>query len=226
MPLGAVPPAPSAIRPPWSPSSPTSSLKPSARAERGHDLFERLRDAFRAALDAAAGPADLRALAREMREAVVEAKVAVVEVQDAIARTNRELTVERQRLADAERRGRLAGEIQDQETVSIAERFAAKHRERIGVLEHKLTAQREESALTERELAEMQDQLKSAERNRPAMDGDRSTEQAWREMQSSGGARPGMDLQDELLKSDMDRAAREAAAARQLEELKKKMRKE
>jgi len=161
-----------------------------------------------------------------MREAVVEAKVAVVEVQDAIARTNRELTVERQRLADAERRGRLAGEIQDQETVSIAERFAAKHRERIGVLEHKLTAQREESALTERELAEMQDQLKSAERNRPAMDGDRSTEQAWREMQSSGGARPGMDLQDELLKSDMDRAAREDAAARQLEELKKKMRKE
>jgi hypothetical protein len=35
-----------------------------------------------------------------------------------------------------------------------------------------------------------------------------------------------MDLQDELLKSDMDRAAREAAVARQLEELKKKMRKE
>jgi hypothetical protein len=34
-----------------------------------------------------------------------------------------------------------------------------------------------------------------------------------------------VDLQDELLKSDIDRAAREAAAARQLEELKKKMRK-
>jgi len=35
-----------------------------------------------------------------------------------------------------------------------------------------------------------------------------------------------VDLQDELLKSDMDRASREAAAARQLEELKKKMRKD
>jgi hypothetical protein len=177
-------------------------------------------------LDAAAGPADLRALARQMREAVVDAKVAVAEVHEAVARTDREIGLERQHLADAERRGRLAGEIQDQETVLVAERFTAKHRERIGVLEHKLAAQREELALAERELAEMQEQLKSAERNRPTMEGDRNTEQAWRDMQSAGGARPGMDLQDELLKSDMDRAAREAAAARQLEELKKKMRKE
>lgn len=188
-------------------------------------MFERLRDAFRAALDAASTP-DLRSLARQMREAVVEAKVAVQEIHDAIARTERELTVERQRLADAERRGRLAGEIQDQETVSVADRFAAKHRERLGVLERKLATQREELALGERELDEMQTQLRSAARDRPAMEGDRSTEQAWREMQGAGGARPGMDLQDELLKSDMDRAAREAAAARQLEELKKKMRKE
>src|SRR3954471_3791220 len=194
--------------------------------EKGEALFERLRDAFRAALDAAAGPADLRALARQMREAVVDAKVGVAEIQEAVGRTDREVGAERQRLADAERRGRLAGEIQDQETVAIAERFTAKHRERIAVLERKLAAQREELALAEHELAEMQSQLKTAERDRPAMAGDDSTERAWRDMQSAGGARPGMDLQDELLKSDMDRAAREAAAARQLEELKKKMRKE
>jgi hypothetical protein len=201
--------------------------------EKGEALFERLRDAFRAALDAAAGPegggggaGDLRALGRQMREAVVDAKVAVAEIQEAITRTNRELALERQRLADAERRGRLAGEIQDQETVTVAERFTAKHRERIAVLERKLAAQREELALAERELEEMQTQLKSAERDRPAMQGERSAEQAWRDVQGAGGARPGMDLQDELLKSDMDRAAREAAAARQLEELKKKMRKD
>ncbi len=148
-----------------------------------------------------------------MREAVVDAKVAVAEVQEAIARTEREVRAERQRLADAERRGRLAGEIQDQETVAVADRFATKHRERLGVLEHKLAAQREELALAQRELDEMQSQLKSAERDRPAMEARRSAE-------------PGLDLQDELLQSDMDRAAREAAAARQLEELKKKMRKE
>jgi hypothetical protein len=161
-----------------------------------------------------------------MREAVVDAKVAVREIQDAIARTEQEIAAERQRLADAERRGRLAAEIQDQETVTVADRFAAKHRERLGVLERKLAAQREELALAQRELDEMQAQLKSAERDRPAMEGQSSSEQAWRDIQGAGGERPGVDLPDELLKSDLDRAAREAAAARQLEELKKKLRKD
>jgi len=155
-----------------------------------------------------------------MREAVVDAKVAVAEIQEAIARTEREVGLERQRLADAERRGRLAGEIQDQETVVVAERFAAKHRERLGVLERKLATQREELALAQRELDEMQTQLKRAARDRPAMEAQRSAQEA------AAGTEPGLDLQDELLKSDMDRAAREATAARQLEELKKKMRKE
>ena len=161
-----------------------------------------------------------------MREAVVEAKVAVQEMREALRRTEGELTLERQRLADAERRGRLATEIQDQETVAVAERFAAKHRERVAVLEHKLAAQREELGLADRDLVEMQGQLRSAEKDRPAMEAERSTERAWRDVQSAGGARPGMDLQDELLKAEMDRAAREAAAQQQLEALKKKMRKD
>jgi hypothetical protein len=155
-----------------------------------------------------------------MREAVVDAKVAVAEIQEAIARTERELALERQRLADAERRGRLAGEIQDRETVTVAERFAAKHRERAGVLERKLAAEREELALAQRELDDMQGQLKAAATAQP------STEKAWRDIEEAGGTREGTDLRDELLKSDMDRAAREAAATRQLEELKKKMRKD
>ncbi|HEV8265861.1 MAG TPA: hypothetical protein VGQ06_13010 [Gemmatimonadales bacterium] len=189
-------------------------------------MFERLRDAFRAALAAATPPGDLRDLARQMRDAVVEAKVAVQEMRTALGRTEAELSVERQRLADAERRGRLASEIQDQETVAVAERFAVKHRERVGVIERKLAAQREELALAERDLAEMQAQLKIAERDRPTMEAERSTERAWRDVQAAGGVRPGVDLQDELLKSEMDRAAREAAAQKQLEELKKKMRKD
>jgi hypothetical protein len=169
-----------------------------------------LRDAFRAAVDAASTP-DLRSLARQMREAVVDAKVAVAEIQEAVGRTEHELTLERQRLSDAERRGRLAGEIQDAETVEVAGRFTAKHRERLGVLERKLANQREELALAQRELDDMQAQLKTADR---------------RSAQEAGDPVASTDLQDELLKSDMDRAAREAAAARQLEELKKKMRKE
>src|SRR6267142_5007648 len=111
-----------------------------------------------------------------MREAVVDAKVAVVEIQEAVARTERELTLERQRLADAERRGRLAGEIQDAETVSVAGRFAAKHRERLGVLERKLTAVQAELALAQRDLEEMHAQLKTAEQGRPLNQAERSAE--------------------------------------------------
>jgi len=204
-----------------------SSPRPFARAERGGALFERLRDAFRAALDAATPPGDLRDLARQMRDAVVEAKVAVQEMREALTRTEGELKLERQRLGDAERRGRLASEIQDQETVTVAERFAVKHRERVAVLERKLAAQQEEVALADRELGEMQGQLKSATQGRGATEGDRSTDRAWREVQAAGGNRPGVDdLQGDLLKADIDRATREATADQQLEALKKKMRKD
>jgi len=189
-------------------------------------VFERLRDALRAALDAATPPGDLRDLARQMREAVVEAKLAVGETREAVARTDRDLTQERQRLADAERRGRLASEIQDQETVDVARRFAAKHRERTDVLEKKLAALKDELALYERELGDMQGQLVRAERDRPLTEAERSAERAWRDLQAAGGARPGTDLEGELLKSQLDRAAREAAADRQLRELKKKMKKD
>ncbi len=189
-------------------------------------MFERLRDALRAALDAATPPGDLRDLARQMREAVVEAKLAVGETREAVARTDRDLTQERQRLADAERRGRLASEIQDQETVDVARRFAAKHRERTDVLEKKLAALKDELALYERELGDMQGQLVRAERDRPLTEAERSAERAWRELQAAGGARPGTDPEGELLKSQLDRAAREAAADRQLRELKKKMKKD
>ena len=184
-------------------------------------MFERLRDALRAALDAATPPGDLRDLTRLMGEAVVDAKVAVDELRHALVRTEAELGAERQRLADAERRGRLATEIQDGETAEIAARFAAKHRER-----HKLAAQREELALAERELAEMQAQLRAADPGRAATSAGRSAEQAWRDLQAAGGERPGVDLRDELLKSEMDRAAREATAEQQLREMKKKLRKD
>jgi hypothetical protein len=189
-------------------------------------MFERLRDAVRAALDAATPPADLRDLARQMREAVIEAKVAVRDMRDALTRTQAELARERQQLVDAERRGRLAGEIQDQETVAVAERFAAKYREHVAVLERKLAAQQDEITLAERDLGEMQTQVKAADRDRPAPGGTASTEQAWRDLQAAGGERPGVDLKDELLRSEMDRAAREAAAEQQLKEIKKKLRKE
>lgn len=161
-----------------------------------------------------------------MREAVVEAKVAVRALQDGVGQTEQELALHRRELADAERRGRLAAEIQDQETVEVAQRFATKHRERVEVLERKVAAQRDELALAERELAEMEAQLRSAAQGQGAAAAERSTEQAWRDLQAAGGTRPGVDPRDEQLRFDIDRAAREAEADRKLSEIKKKMGKE
>jgi predicted phage tail protein len=189
-------------------------------------LFERLREALRAALDAATPPGDLRALVGQMREAVVEAKLSVADTRAAIERTTHDLAAERQRLADAERRGRLAGEIHDQETVDVATHFAARHRERVAVVEKKLAALQAELALYERELAEMHTQLAQAERDRPQTAAERSVEKAWRDLQAGGAVRPDTDARDDALRSQLDRAARDAAADRQLKELKRKMKRD
>jgi len=190
-------------------------------------MFDRLRDALRAALDAAS-PGDLRELARRMREAVIEAGAAVQEMREGLVRAERELVAERQRLSDAERRGRLAAEIQDGETVSVAQRFAAKHRERVGVLERKVAAQRDELALAERDRAEMRADLGRAEREQPATEAERSAARAWRELREAGAsdAQRETDLQGDLLRADLDATARDAVAERQLREIKKRVKKE
>ncbi len=105
----------------------------------------------------------------------------------------------------------------------MAERFAAKHRERVDVLERKLDAQQSELVLAEREFDEMKAKLLEVERQRPATDAARSVESAWRDLEAAGGARPETDLEDQLLRSQLDRSAREARAEEQLRELKKKM---
>lgn len=187
-------------------------------------MFERLRAAIDAALQAATPAQSLRDLAGQMRQAVVELRVAVSRMKDDLAATERLLEAERRSREDALRRGKLAAGIGDKETTEVAERFSAKHGERVGVLEQKLAAQKAELALTERELEEMTERLKAAERDRPAS-GTRSgrNDAAWRNVESAGGVRPETDLADELLKNSMDRKAREAAAEDQLRELKKKM---
>lgn len=185
-------------------------------------MFERLRDAINAALDAAS-PGDPRAAVPMMREAVIQARAAIEAMRQGLQQTEQRLGHERAQLADAERRGRLASGIQDRETVEVAERFAAKHRERVEILERKLDAQRGELVLAEREYAEMKAQLVEAERQRPAADAARSVESAWRDLEAAGGTRPETDVKDELLRSQMDRSAREARAEEQLQELKRKM---
>lgn len=158
-----------------------------------------------------------------MRDALIAARAAVGRMHEELRALEAELELERKHLADAERRGRLAAGIGDQETVLVAERFAAKHAERVGVLERKLQVQRDEVSLAEREVSDMTEQLKAAERDRVAHQatGRAQATQAELDAAMSGGRAP--DPEDERLKLRMDRAAREAAAEEQLQALKRKM---
>jgi hypothetical protein len=160
---------------------------------------------------------DRRARAVLLREALLEAKVGVSTMQTALVATERELASERRQLADAERRGRLAAEVPDAETVALAERFAGRHRERVAILERKLVVQRDELVLAEREVADMLSEYRAA---RPGVPFE-SVEAAWRDLEAAGGERPGTGLKDEP-GAEADRKLKEAVEA-QLAFLKKKL---
>jgi len=160
--------------------------------------------------------ADPRARAAALREALLEAKVGVATMQAALAATERELAAERRQLSDAERRGRLAAELPDAETMALAERYTVRHRERVAVLERKLGVQRDELVLVEREVAEMFTEYRA----RPGGAAG-SVEAAWRDIQAAGGDRPGTGL-DEDPDPDLERKLRDKAVEAQLAFLKEK----
>jgi hypothetical protein len=150
---------------------------------------------------------------------LVEAKIGLDRMRDGVSATDRELVSERKQLEDAERRGRLAAQVPDPETVSVAERFAARHRERVVVLTRKLEVQRDELTLAERELEEMAAQYRAS--NRP--EAEESLRGAWREVEAAGGVRPDTDLESELLRAQTERRLMEEAVEAQLAHLKKKL---
>jgi hypothetical protein len=167
-------------------------------------------DELRARLDRLlTGAPDRRAQAAGLHDALVELKVAAGQNRDALATAERELTAERRHLEDAERRGRLAGDIGDAETGRIAGEFAAKHRERVELLERKVAVIRDELAYVEREYESLAAQLKSV-----------------RQGAGSVGPSPVLDESErelEALRHKAEREAKDLAVQQQLELLKKKL---
>jgi hypothetical protein len=159
---------------------------------------------------------DPQAYAARLREALLEAKVGVGTMREALAGSERELVSERRQLEDAERRGRLAAAVPDPETVTIAERYAVRHRERVAVLERRIAVQQEELALAEREVVEMTIQARSAGSGTPSD----SIAAAWRDLESAGGARPD---EQQRQHADADQQRREQAIEAQLAYLKRKL---
>ena len=180
-------------------------------------MFENLKARLDRLLQDHARP-DPRARAAALREALLEAKVGVSTMRSALSSTEKELAAERQHLADAERRGHLAAELPDQQTVEVALRFAQRHRERVGVLERKLVVQQDELALAEREVAEMLNEYRTARPGAPF----ESIDAAWRDLEAAGGERQGLGLDEDPAKHDSDQKLKQAVEE-QLAFLKKKL---
>ena len=163
-------------------------------------------------------PENRRNRAAALRDALLEAKVGLRTMQDALTATERELATERHQLAAAERRGRLAAELPDPETVALAERFTVRHRDRVAVLERKLVVQKDELVLAQREVAEMLAEYRGARTENSS----ESIDAAWRDLEAAGADRPGIGLEDAQPSKEGDEQLRAQAVEAQLEFLKKK----
>ena len=150
-----------------------------------------------------------------LKDALVELKVAIGQSRDARVKAERELEAERLRLADAERRGGLAAQIDDAETVRVAAEFTAKHRERVELLERKLAVIRDELAYAEREYESLSGQYRSARLGTDTPSPSPGP--------ASAELDPELDRDLDRLSSEASRAARDAAVRAQLEHLKRKL---
>ena len=125
-------------------------------------MFDDIRHAFRELLHGNVPPEGRRELIAVMKDTLVQAKLALDDLREGVDITRKRVAQETMELETIRRRKGLAQNVNDAETVTIAERFEQQQAERLSVLQQKLAAQEGELALVERDVAEMKDQLKAA----------------------------------------------------------------
>lgn len=188
-------------------------------------MFDQLLDAMRGLTERSA-PDERRRVAHAMKEALVHAKLGLQDLRATVAVTERRVEQEREELATVERRLGLAAQINDQETVAIAERFRAQHAEKLSVLETKLMSQQQELKLGERELEDMTNQMRRAMSGLPINSSPNAEQQAQREVEDALGSDNGMSgatTSADAEPARLSRAEKEAAAEDRLAELKRRM---
>ena len=193
-------------------------------------MFDRFRQSLEDLMNRATPPQERREILHRMRDTLVQAKVGVEEMREALARAKHRLEQERRELDTVRRRKALAANINDAETVQIAEKYELLHIERVEVMDRKVAAQENELALAERDVEEMTRELRLASAGATPPMGNAAEAQRMRDARAeaedatSGGDNPSA-VRDEIdsLGRARSRAEREADAARKLEELKRRM---
>ncbi len=105
---------------------------------------------------------DIDRVIHAMREELVETRARITELEGLITSQLRQADREKEAARTAERRAAKAAEIGDAETVEVANRFAARHRQRLEVLVIKAEASQAELQQLRDEAAQGAEQLKSA----------------------------------------------------------------
>jgi phage shock protein A len=139
-------------------------------------MFENLRNAFREAienfnkeLERDQVPETVDRLLVGMRNEVADAQTSVRELEGQIAKARQDIAREENEVSTARRRGTMASGIGDEETARIAEEYAAKHEERLRILQQKATALQGELDFQRKEVDGMMEKLKEAKAKRDAL---------------------------------------------------------
>lgn len=186
-------------------------------------MFKNLREKLEAMMAAATPAEHPRETAGLLREALIEMRAAVQPLREGLEESERTLVAARAELETAVRRRDMAAQIPDEETVTIADKYIARHQGRLVVLEQKVAAQRAELMLAEQDLAQMTTEFNAAVKGLGGATAGQSAGAAWDGLGRAGMDRPEVDTDQELLRHRLDRAAIEADADAKLEELKRRM---
>src|SRR3954470_625840 len=181
--------------------------------------FDDFRKSLEDLMNRATPATDRRELSSQMKATLVQARMGLSEMRDALEKARTRLTNEERELETVRRRRQLAQNINDTETVAIADKYEATHAERVELLRRKVLVQEDEVRMAEADVASMTQDLKAAvsgtgdfaPRTPTSLDPDLDTPEAplANEIDSLGRARA--------------RAQRHADADAKLEELKRRM---
>jgi len=143
---------------------------------RNQDMFDDLRAAFKEALDnfnkelsRNQVPETVDKLLASMKDEIAEEKAQVAGVEAQLEKTLSEIERSIEQAETARRREAMAQKIDDQETATLAARYAARHEDHRQVLEKKATALREELGFREKTVQEMFARFHEAKAKRDAL---------------------------------------------------------
>jgi hypothetical protein len=124
--------------------------------------FDNFRKSLEDLMSRATPPDDRREIARRMRETLVQAKVGLAEMRESLEKARARLASEERELETVRRRRQLAQDINDTETVNVANKYEATHAERVDLLRKKVVIQEDEVRLAEVDVETMTADLRAA----------------------------------------------------------------